>query len=259
MFGSPPTEIYDLTVLGCKWGISESLLGDSDIQLELQAITLGSCYSRGALDVPSASPGSLLDVQSRSPPRSCWIWICTLRRLPGKLEAFSVLHSPILCIGIKINKIGIKSLGIKISLGCREAHSSENGSAFYVLGPQRWLNFNRYSQHCLIKSDCESPYLKLTHNCRLTILELTFSYWRKKSIKSSNHGDFQHLKAGMWWVSGQSTYSPLKSPHVGECFHIPDTMPVPAQALESDHKVTLWAVQNPAFAKARTMWTIKFK
>lgn len=69
MFGSHP-EIYNLTVLGCKLGIYESLLGDSDIQLELQAITLGSCYSRCA-DVPSASTGSLLDIQNWSPPHTC--------------------------------------------------------------------------------------------------------------------------------------------------------------------------------------------
>ena len=83
MFGSHPQR-FTILFPGVQVGEFWSFLGDSDTQLELQAITLGSCYSRCA-DVPSASPGSLLDIQNQSPPHTCWTWICILMKLPGKL------------------------------------------------------------------------------------------------------------------------------------------------------------------------------
>lgn len=55
----------------------------------------------------------------------------------------------------------------------------------------------------------------------------------------------------------RSTYSPLKSPHVGECFHIPDTMPVPAQALGVRSQGHPVSCPEPSLCKGKDDGTIK--
>lgn len=55
----------------------------------------------------------------------------------------------------------------------------------------------------------------------------------------------------------RSTHSPLKSPHVGECFHIPDTMPVPAQALGVRSQGHPVSCPEPSVCKGKDNGTIK--
>lgn len=55
----------------------------------------------------------------------------------------------------------------------------------------------------------------------------------------------------------RSTHRPLKSPHVGECFHIPDTMPVPAQALGVRSQGHPVSCPEPSLCKGKDNGTIK--